>query len=180
MAERGIWSAGVCANAPGTVRDHVIAMVEAVERFRHAFHMHTLCDSKCAAQPGVKTEEVESYARIAADDCSGKCFRAGIHSTVGHQAIARRAGALRGLLQGVATGGDVEWELRVVLQDPRELPIVREMSDETAGRLCGGGQNCVEDQAISLVVVRSAAIYSEVEVVDGRAEEELAYVVDGM
>lgn len=147
-------------------------MIERVEGLGDAFEAEAFAEAEGAAEAGVDGEGVEACASVAVDDGARKDLRAARD--------AWRAGSHRSALNAVGSGSDVEGERRVVLQDSAEEKAIVDAAPCGCACFHGGVDGAVENDAVALVIVGAAAILGDVEVVDGRAEEELADIVDGL
>src|ERR1700733_3333114 len=182
---RGRSGNGACSKCP--VRNHIVPMIEGVEGFCHTLQTHSLGQRKDSAETCVEIEEVEADTCVTADDRAGNSFRTGIDGC--SAGTCRRndtisgtcsAGTLRRLLGCVSACRDIEGQAGVVLQNGAQSPSMRQMVGEAIRRLYRGGQHRIEHHAMTLIVIRAAAITTEVRVVDRRTEEEFTDVINRM
>lgn len=179
LSEGGAGSRGIDSRSPCSVGNQVIAVVERIERFGNAFDFEALGESKGAAQASIESKEVEAHTCVTADDCSKKCLGAGVRASVRCETEPRCAGTLGGRLFCIRSCCDVVGKTGIVLKNASELPAMSKMFGEAVRLGCWRIDGGVEDDAVTLVVVRSAAVHEEVEVVNGRAKKEFSNVVDG-
>ena len=134
---------------------------------------------KVRERRGLRVKKSKPVPALRAMRVPGRASVHGLRPAEAGEGEAGGAGALRGALLGGAAGDDVEGKAGGVLEDSAEAPVVSEVGGEGAGGGCGGVEGGVEGEAVALVVVRAAAVFAWVEVVDGGGEKELADVVDG-
>src|ERR1700694_4502603 len=123
-------------------------MIEQIERFGNTFQSEALRDRERSAQPQVHVEEIEAGSRVAANE----------------RPVDSRTGG--GPLDRSGTGGDVERQCRVVLQHAAQLEAVAEALPRRAGLVHRRMNRAVENQAMSLVVVRTPVVLPDIEIVD--------------
>src|SRR6185436_18906395 len=116
---------------------------------------HSLRESESAAESCIEIDKVEARPGVAVDERS-------VHGRPGV-----------GALDGGCPSGDVERQCGVILQHGAQLKAVAEMFPNILGVVCGGLCRAVEDETVSLVVVRASIVLPDVVVIDRRAEEKL-------
>src|SRR6185503_4715642 len=83
----------------------------------------------------------------------------------------------RGALDGVHPGSDIEGQCRVILKHPAQSESVADVLPQGTGWSRWGLDSAVEYEAMPLVVIGEAIVLPDVRWIDGRAEEEFAYVI---
>lgn len=148
------------AGSESPVPTHAIDVVGEVERFSQRLHPQPLPELERAADACAQAEEVEAGSRVAIDEY-----------TIDGRARGRA-------LNGVGASGDVERQGRVILQEAGQLKAVAEPFPGGVRGAHRRMNRAVENEAMALVIVGAAVILPDVEVVNGRAEEEFAHVVE--
>jgi hypothetical protein len=162
LLKGGRWIVWVCAGAEDPVKGDAVDVVSQVEAFGQGFQAQPFRKLKTAAQAATDAQEIESGSGVAVDE----------HAIDG--------GTSGSALNGVRAGRDIERQRRVVLQEAARLEAVTDSLPSGIPLRQGRMDRAVENQAVALIVVGTAVVLPDVEIVDGRAEEELADVIEGL
>lgn len=135
-------------------------MISQVEGLRKRLQPDSFGQEETAAEPCVQAEKIESVACVAIDE-----------NAVYGWARARA-------LDRVRSCRDVEWQRRIILKHRCKLESVADMLPRGISPAGRGVDRSVEHQPVALIVIGSAVVLPNIELVDRAAEKEFAYVVE--